>query len=763
MYFSDDSQKKKKGTISLDTVSAIRPSKDPSAPRDAFDLVGDSRVWTVQPENGYEVWGKVLFEALQMYGKNADVSRKESLKMGLDRSPSTSSLRTGLEKVSAPIVGVSHTIGKGVATSWYGIGNALKVPFRKKKEAKPAMPARRVKESERRLSVAVESVLKSTDSTDGVDAYKELARAASFLHEPAGSGGSKISDTFELTDVVEVENEEDVDEPESIARMRATSDDVIIANEVDPTYAYDIGWEVERLCQSFTERARSNITKGGLDDNMELLRAMLTTSMRNLCGNLTENHEHFIDALIKEYRTTRKRAGLGFSRVKEVRRNLRPLLNRRLASMPFRLNQLDRKPSMIPSLSVCLTTVGSRGDVQPFVAYGKALKAHGHRVRLAAHECFRKFVTSHGLEFYPLPGDPKELMAMMVEHNNMFSPAFIIDGLKKRKWIRKLFDAMLEACTLPDPETGAEFRADCLVSNPPCMAHIHVAEYLKIPLTMAFTMPWTPTRMTQSPFFTSATKADTNGNELSYYAVDMLIWMGLRDIANAWRSAHGLDTFTIVDQQEAPQLVNVRRVPFQYCYSRHLLPKCRDWGCWVDVCGFWFLENPNTSYEPPQDLLDFLNAGPPPVFIGFGSIVVKDPDALTKMVIDAVVKSGRRGIIQKGWAGMDIDTSKLPPSIYIIGRAPHDWLFTKVDAVVHHGGAGTTAAGLYAGKPTVIVPFFGDQFFWGRTVRDMGVGFMEPHASLTSKKLAAFLVKTADEGMIEKRGCWAIRYATRMG
>ena len=752
VYFSDDKQNKKKGTIKLDNITSVRPTTDPSAPRDAYDLVTPSRTWTLQPENGFEVWGKCLFDAAVRYGKvNAppsSMSRRGSSRLRGSLTASSS--------VGRGLANMGKGIGRGVATSWQGLGNAFKGSFRQKKTQVKSASKSKAKETERRLSVAVESAMKSTDDEEAI---KQLARAASFLNTPEDAE-NEISESF---DAIEEEEDEDEDEDadyvrvaakeeaDSVnARMRATSEDVVMANEFDPTFHFDIGWEVERLCQNFVSRAKKNMTKGIFEENCVLLKSMLMELLDNCCGDVTSQHSAYIDALINEYRATRKRAGLGFSMSKEVRRNLRPLLNRRLQSMPFRLTQMHRSPSKIPSLNICLTTVGSRGDVQPFVAYGKALKKHGHRVRLAAHECFRKFVTSHGIEFFPLPGDPKELMAMMVEHNNMFSPAFIIDGLKKRKWIRQLFDAMYAACVEPDPVTGAAFKADCLVSNPPCMAHVHVAEYLKIPLTMAFTMPWTPTRKTQSPFFTNPTKQDTNSNELSYYAVDMLIWMGLRDIANAWRSSKGMSTFSIVDQQEAPQIVNVRRVPFQYCYSRYLLPKCPDWGCWVDVCGFWFLANPDTGYKPPQDLVDFLAAGPPPVFIGFGSIVVKDPDALTKMVIEGVVKSGRRGIIQKGWAGMDIDTSDLPDSIYIIGRAPHDWLFKNVAAVVHHGGAGTTAAGLYAGKPTVIVPFFGDQFFWGRTVRDMGVGFCEPHASLTAEKLAGYLKQTESLQMVEK-------------
>ena len=166
-------------------------------------------------------------------------------------------------------------------------------------------------------------------------------------------------------------------------------------------------------------------------------------------------------------------------------------------------------------------------------------------------------------------------------------------------------------------------------------------------------------------------------------------------------------------------------MPFTYCFSEALLPRPPDWGPWIDVVGFWFLSNANPDWDPPPELLSFLESGPPPVFIGFGSIVVDDPDALTNTVVAAVKSAGCRAIIQKGWAGMT--PTDLPEEILLIGAAPHDWLFPRMAAVVHHGGAGTTSAGLRVGRPTVIVPFFGDQVricarrsSWHGTLRGMG-------------------------------------------
>jgi UDP:flavonoid glycosyltransferase YjiC (YdhE family) len=141
-----------------------------------------------------------------------------------------------------------------------------------------------------------------------------------------------------------------------------------------------------------------------------------------------------------------------------------------------------------------------------------------------------------------------------------------------------------------------------------------------------------------------------------------------------------------------------------------LIPKPPDWGSYINVAGFFFLSLA-TNYTPPQDLADFLAAGPPPVYIGFGSIVVDDPNAMTKMIFEAIKITGQRALVSKGWGGLGADSIGVPEGVFMLGNCPHDWLFQRVSCVVHHGGAGTNAAGIACGRPTVVVPFFGDQQF----------------------------------------------------
>jgi len=186
----------------------------------------------------------------------------------------------------------------------------------------------------------------------------------------------------------------------------------------------------------------------------------------------------------------------------------------------------------------------------------------------------------------------------------------------------------------------------------------------------------------------------------------------------------------------APGQLYRQKVPYTYMWSPGLIPKPEDWGPEIDIAGFVFLDLAS-SFTPPDTLAEFLDAGEPPVYIGFGSIVVDDPDKFTALIFEAVEKVGIRALVSKGWGGLG-DEGNTPENIYMLENTPHDWLFPRVSAVVHHGGAGTTAIGLKCGKPTMTVPFFGDQPFWGAMVAKAGAGASEavPYKRLSADALA---------------------------
>ncbi|KAK4996817.1 hypothetical protein LTR60_007798, partial [Cryomyces antarcticus] len=184
--------------------------------------------------------------------------------------------------------------------------------------------------------------------------------------------------------------------------------------------------------------------------------------------------------------------------------------------------------------------------------------------------------------------------------------------------------------------------------------------------------------------------------------------------------------------------------------SPALIPKPRDWPNHISISGFYFLSLAS-NFTPEPDLKAFLDAGPPPVYIGFGSIVVDDPNAMTKLIFEAVKKTGRRALVSKGWGGFGADELGIPDGVFMLGNVPHDWLFQHVSCVVHHGGAGTTAAGIAAGKPTVIVPFFGDQPFWGAMVAKAGAGPTPiAYKKLTADTLAQGITEALKPSSLER-------------
>lgn len=403
------------------------------------------------------------------------------------------------------------------------------------------------------------------------------------------------------------------------------------------------------------------------------------------------------------------------------------------------------KTEMRPSTSynITLLTIGSRGDVQPYMALGKGLVKEGHNVTIATHGEFGDWIKKSGFNFKEIAGNPAELMSFMVTHNAM-SVSFLKEAQKRFKsWIAHLLTTSWEACQ----------GSDILIESPSAMAGIHIAEALGIPYFRAFTMPWTRTRAYPHAFFVPDQKKGGTYNYLTHVLFENVFWKGISGQVNKWR----------VKELDLPKTNLYRlqqtRVPFLYNVSPTVLPPAVDFPDWVKVTGYWFLDEGSGDYKPPEDLVKFMSDaaadGKKIVYIGFGSIVVKDAKSLTKAVVGAVQRAGVRCILNKGWSdrlddkGKDKIEVKLPPEVYNSGAIPHDWLFPRIDAAVHHGGSGTTGASLRAGIPTIIKPFFGDQFFYATRVEDLGAGI--GLKKLTVKSLGnALVTATEDLKIIEK-------------
>ncbi len=270
---------------------------------------------------------------------------------------------------------------------------------------------------------------------------------------------------------------------------------------------------------------------------------------------------------------------------------------------------------------------------------------------------------------------------------------------------------------LSDDAWAAAQGCDALIYSLPLSLSGHtVADALGIPGIPAALYPLHPTRAFPSILTPRLPRLGRHANWLSGFVVEEAFWLMFRSHQNRWRRKRlGLAPLPV----RAPfSSLSAQGVPVLYGFSPSVIPRPRDWHGAEIVCGYWFLRS-SDAWTPAADLADFLDHGPPPVYVGFGSMASEDPEHTAGIVLEALQRTGLRAILASGWGGLQ--RSRLPPTVRSVEFVPHDWLFSRVCGAVHHGGAGTTAAALRAGIPSVIVPFFADQFFWGSRLNALGL------------------------------------------
>jgi UDP:flavonoid glycosyltransferase YjiC (YdhE family) len=365
-------------------------------------------------------------------------------------------------------------------------------------------------------------------------------------------------------------------------------------------------------------------------------------------------------------------------------------------------------------MRITITTIGSRGDVQPYIALGSGLQAAGHTVCVATHARFETLTTGAGLNFAPVAGDPRT-----VAFNSDSGKDESGKNLNALRFTRDLLRLLeVSQCELLRGVWSACQNADMVIASPLGMAFaFHAVDKLGIPVVRAFYDPASPTRHYSAAFVPDTFRLGGRLNLWTHYLSRQLLWLMMQSSANKMRRdvlnlppLSARDPFGTMDRQAWPLL---------YAYSPRVVPRPPDWGNWIHVTGYWFLKRP-ADWSPPEDLVEFPESGPPPVYVGFGSMPNANPEESTNLVIDALTKAGQRGVLLTGWNGLS--RTNVPDDFYVIDEVPHDWLFPRMAAVVHHGGAGTTAEGLRAGVPSLIIPFLVDQPYWGRRVHALGVG-----------------------------------------
>ena len=382
-------------------------------------------------------------------------------------------------------------------------------------------------------------------------------------------------------------------------------------------------------------------------------------------------------------------------------------------------------------MRITILAIGSRGDIQPLLALAVGLQKTGrHKVRFAAPDNFASLVGKYNLDFFPLGVDALKVL------EKEDSVAGMESGQNTLLWVwqilrsmRPMFERIAENIWLACQD--AEF----IVYSTMGFGAYHVAEKLGIPCCMGSPMPGlAPTRAYPSPGGVFPALPLGGGyNQLTHILSGQLFQALTGRFINRWRKELHLPAIPL-GKYPYHQL-HSRPQPVLGSYSPIVVPTPPDWSEHIHVTGYWFLD-PAPDWQPPAQLLDFLESGSPPVYIGFGSMANRTPQQTTQLVQDALKLSGQRGVLATGWGGLS--RANLPANLFILDSVPHAWLFPHMAAVVHHGGSGTTGAGLRAGVPSVLVPHMGDQPFWARRVTELGVGPQPiPRRKLTSERLAA--------------------------
>jgi sterol 3beta-glucosyltransferase len=375
--------------------------------------------------------------------------------------------------------------------------------------------------------------------------------------------------------------------------------------------------------------------------------------------------------------------------------------------------------------AIMVLTAGSTGDFEPFAALAERLGRRGHTVTLTADAGFERLAPDRPVDFAPIRADFQSLVP---------TPE------RKRPSLRgEVFPVMRSM--LEDSWTVARSRQpEVIVAHQKSLAAPHLAEKLGVPHVRALTVPMlTPTREFPLPGIVRHNLGAVL-NRASYRLVGMLTrpYAGLiRD----WRS----ESLALRPRANPPGPARTL-----YCYSPNLVPTPVDWPPDTTATGFWLREERSDVEPLNPDLEGFLAAGAPPIYIGFGSSVGPDPAHLGAVVSDAVRQAGIRAVIASGWGALSGVRSN--SQTMVIKGAPHRSLFPRVTAVVHHGGAGTTAAGLLASRPTIICPFQGDQHFWGAAVHRAGAGPQPmPVKKLATNRLASAIQTANDDADMRAR------------
>jgi sterol 3beta-glucosyltransferase len=394
-------------------------------------------------------------------------------------------------------------------------------------------------------------------------------------------------------------------------------------------------------------------------------------------------------------------------------------------------------------MRIAIIAPGSRGDVQPYIALGKGLKKAGHTIRFVTSLSFETLVNSHGLDLWPVESNMQEIienekMREALENGRLLASMAQMGRVMKHN-----------ALQLTEKSLAASQGMDMILAGiGGLFIGLSIANKLDLPFLQAFNVPFTPTRNFPGVFLPQPPNLLRGPiNRLSHHLTRQIVWQTYRPADKLVRQLlPGLSNGSFWGPFTTKRL---KEGPIIYGFSPLVIPRPTDWEKNVIITGYWFLDTPD-NWSPPPELIEFFDSGPIPIYIGFGSMSNRKPEETTNLVLQALHETKQRAILLSGWGGLQ--KQKLPSSVFMIDSIPHSWVFSRVAAVIHHGGAGNTAASLMAGVPSIIIPFHGDQPFWGQRVLELRVGTKPiPRRKLSAKLLAQAIVETmSDKGMRQR-------------
>ncbi len=383
---------------------------------------------------------------------------------------------------------------------------------------------------------------------------------------------------------------------------------------------------------------------------------------------------------------------------------------------------------------------GSRGDIQPYTALGHALAAAGHEVALTANIDAAPLVAAAGLRFVPMDTlDTRWFMTSEAGQHALAAgtPEALLDGANA--WLTGSLDGIASGIT------AVAEGADAVIAGAQIDDYAApICEALGVRLIGGYLTPWLRTTAFAQVFSAvrqRATDLRTGQENLrTYQEFERIYWRGKHEAVNTLRRSLGLpaETASLIHRAADTDLT------FLHGYSPLLVPRPRDWGLRNVMTGYWRLPEEVRERLGETDavgrLADWLADGPPPVYLGFGSMPILDPAPVLDMALTAAAKAGVRILIGAGWTRLSGLADALPPRAAMVDAVDHERLFPLCQAVVHHGGAGTTAAGLTAGRPTFVFSMFMDQPFWGARVERLRAGGRRAFRDLGTQSLTEALI-----------------------